>query len=441
MRRFRIALFTALLLPPASLWGEMQHYTITICNRGQFAVDVASGYQDSLFFSAYWRINRWYHVDTGKCSVVYSKNMDLGGGLFRNQATEDHVHLAFAFTDSTGVWGAGMVNPYATNARFGHLAVGKEDLKASSRRFCIHPGNASYNVDGSDPAGGCGGAGTFLVPASIDYAVPPDDIDGHYSATFDVGFSEGDRAIPKGSGPPLDSRIAPSDGDTGASLCGKVSCWDLFQQGLQAARDEEARRATANTNHQPPARRPSANLPPSPAQPATPPPPVDDDDPIGHGGFISRANSTAPASNPVKSLERVRGRDVVAYIDASKSGFAAFKKGDAQISQGLRMWDSSIKPAQAKGCWVVQGTTSTTLSCLLSEQADLNDLRSYYTELTKDIAASLPRDWNSQAEPPFGGDLPNQGYQSSSGAHLEVWIAHAESEAEYQIHFQLVSAN
>jgi hypothetical protein len=71
----------------------------------------------------------------------------------------------------------------------------------------------------------------------------------------------------------------------------------------------------------------------------------------------------------------------------------------------------------------------------------VNDLRSYYTEVNKDITATLPRDWKTQAEPPFGGDLPNQGYRSSSGAHLEVWITRPQSGAVYDIDFQLVSAH
>jgi hypothetical protein len=102
------------------------------------------------------------------------------------------------------------------------------------------------------------------------------------------------------------------------------------------------------------------------------------------------SRSPTSASDRAKPRQWVRD-DMVAYVEASKTGFAAFKKGDAQLSQGYRMWDSLVQPAQAKGCWVVQGTTATTFSCLLSERADLNDLSSYYTELTKNITASLPR--------------------------------------------------
>ena len=104
------------------------------------------------------------------------------------------------------------------------------------------------------------------------------------------------------------------------------------------------------------------------------------------------------------------------------------------------MWDSSVKPSAARGCWVVQGTTATTLSCALSQRGDLNGIRPYYDDLNKEIAATLPGDW-TQIERPFGGDLPNQGYRSSSGAHLEVWIAPTDSAPVDEIHFQLVSAH
>ena len=82
--------------------------------------------------------------------------------------------------------------------------------------------------------------------------------------------------------------------------------------------------------------------------------------------------------------------DVFAYIEASKTGFAAYKEGDVQVSQGYRMWDSSVKPSAARGCWVVQGTTATTLSCALSQRGDLNGLRPYYADLNKEIAQRSP---------------------------------------------------
>lgn len=467
MKSHRILFLAAPLLLPASSWGQdvygYQDYTVRICNRGQLAIDVATGFQDSSLGSEWWVIDRWLHVNPGNCEVVSSRHLSIPDGLLgRSRFAEDHLHLAFAFTDSTGVWGAGMVNPNETNARIGNQDIEKKYLKPSNRRFCIHPGDSKYRVDGQDPSAGCGGTGTFLVPASIDYAAIPDwDLKtafvDNYPTTFDVGFGPQDRAIPMGSGPKQEVSSGP----------GTVQDFQNLLDDVIRGPGAPALRVTASDRWFDVCIPPSVLKKQSWADPQTARAltlkAAIRQFVAAHTFTLSRSGTlrvTEPAGKfaieevkecgsdefdfslhgPDDSLQWVRD-NLVGYIDASKTGFAAYKKGTGQISRGYRMWDSSVKPAQAKGCWVVQGTTSTTLSCLLSQQTDLNGLRSYYTELTKDIAASLPRDWKTQAEPPFGGDLPNQGYQSSSGTHLEVWIAHAESGAEYQIHFQLVSAH
>jgi hypothetical protein len=104
------------------------------------------------------------------------------------------------------------------------------------------------------------------------------------------------------------------------------------------------------------------------------------------------------------------------------------------------MWNSKLAPLKAKGCWVVDGAVTSTFSCLLSTAADLNAIRSYYTELTEDLAVLLPGDWKPDAAPPFGGDLPSKGFRSTGGAHGEIWIARAASGGEYELHYQLVAA-
>lgn len=101
---------------------------------------------------------------------------------------------------------------------------------------------------------------------------------------------------------------------------------------------------------------------------------------------------------------------VNAYIEASATGFESYKRGEAITSAGLRMWDSSVAPVIAKGCWVIQGEAGSTLSGLLNTQTDLIAVRSYYTQLTEGVTASLPQDWKAEAAPPFGGDLPSKGF-------------------------------
>lgn len=405
MQSYRILFLTASLLLPASSWGQdvygYQDYTVKICNRGRLAVDVATGFQDSSLLSQWWVIDRWYHVSPGNCNVVSSRHLSIPDGLLgRSRFAEDHLHLAFAFTDSTGVWGAGIVNPNETNARIGNQYIEKKDLKPSNRRFCIHPGDSKYRVDGQDPSAGCGGAETFLVPASIDYAATPDYVFGaltneSYPTTFDVGFGPQDRAIPMGSGPPRTSK----NGETGGGNGDDSSFLALLMKEITKAGSEATKK------------------PLSPAEART-----------------QKAQARA------QMLSWVR-EDVAAYIAASKTGFVAYKKGQAQDQGGLKMWDSNTKPLIAQGCWVVQGGTQATFSCLLYNDLDLDAVNTAYADLTDDISQSLPSDWTSIAGPAFGPEFPNsKGYRSSSGAHGEVWVARTASGGLYQLHFQIVTA-
>ncbi len=449
MNQLRLWLLTTLILLSASrLPGQGprltqdQGGTPAVCNDGKITFSVARAHRapvDLFGRGGQWEIWGWYNVDPDTCTVIGPATGYISGGWFGNG--DSLTLLAFSYFDSKGVWR-------------GIKVQGEEGwfyrMDPSNQQICVGRGEFRFS-DQSDLTRECNQAraGNMLIPASFMYkgstrSVPLFGEVDHSPDYIHVTIGPDGRAIT--SGHPIGSGgisqgiggggTPHSDGDGSPSLCGKVSCWDQFAQALKQA---VAQNSAVNANNHPPAPRASANLPPSPPPAAAPPPPVDDDDPIGHGGFITPANSPAP--DRAKSLQWVRGKDVVAYIAASQTGFAAYKKGDAQLSQGYRMWDSLVKPAQAKGCWVVQGPIATTLSCLLSEQTDLNGLRSYYTELNTEIAASLPRDWKTQAGPPFGGDLPNQGYRSSSGAHLEVWIARAASGTVYEIHFQLVSAH
>jgi hypothetical protein len=98
------------------------------------------------------------------------------------------------------------------------------------------------------------------------------------------------------------------------------------------------------------------------------------------------------------------------------------------------------KTPESTGLLVVQGGSNATLSCLLSTDGDLNALRTSDTELTDDVAASLPKDWKADATQPFGGDLPNKAFRGTSGTHGEVWIGRATPGGKYELHYQLVSA-
>jgi hypothetical protein len=130
-------------------------------------------------------------------------------------------------------------------------------------------------------------------------------------------------------------------------------------------------------------------------------------------------------------------KDVATYLAASKTGFNAFKSGDVILQQGYRMWTSSVKPQAARGCWVVQGDSTTTLSCAIP--IDKNYERAYYNELVQDVGASLPAGWSVGPPNPFGGALPSTGFRSNDGAHGEVWLVEPKDDT-YELNFQLVSA-
>jgi hypothetical protein len=101
------------------------------------------------------------------------------------------------------------------------------------------------------------------------------------------------------------------------------------------------------------------------------------------------------------------------------------------------MWTSSVKPEIARGCWVVQGDSVTTLSCAIPVEKYLE--RAYYGEMVQDVGATLPAGWSIGPPNPFGGSLPSTGFLSTSGAHGEVWLTEPK-DGEYEINFQLVSA-
>ncbi|HEY2897756.1 MAG TPA: hypothetical protein VGJ12_11495, partial [Gemmatimonadaceae bacterium] len=130
--------------------------------------------------------------------------------------------------------------------------------------------------------------------------------------------------------------------------------------------------------------------------------------------------------------------DLTTYIDASRTGFEAYKTGEAQLSSdGTRVWNSSVKPALANGCWVVQNAETKLSKFYCSMPVNAESERARYNELTDDVTASLPEGWSVDPEPPFTG-LPSKGYRSTSGAHGEIWLV--DSNGSYELHFELIAA-
>lgn len=188
MKRLRLALLPTLLLltaahvPQHDYAGQPNElYHAEVCNQGRIAVDVAVAYRDFGFNDEFWIIDYWYRVDSGKCKLVYS-HFYAPDGL-----QSFPLHLAFAFTDSTGVWGAAKVQP-------------PTGIASSRLKLCVERGNNKYRVDTKDPGVKCPKG--ILLPASIDWeptrGVYPNAYSRQYPPPrrFTVALGPNDRAIP-----------------------------------------------------------------------------------------------------------------------------------------------------------------------------------------------------------------------------------------------------
>ena len=152
------ALLIVLALLPAaraSAQDDRELYHAEVCNDGRIAVDVAVAYKDFGFsIDGFWIVDYWWQVPAGECKVVFS-HLYAPNNLLSFQSFP--LHLAFAFTDSTGTWGAAKVRPP------GRIAESK-------LRLCVGEDDDEYRVDGKTPETNCPKG--MLIPASIDWEAP-----------------------------------------------------------------------------------------------------------------------------------------------------------------------------------------------------------------------------------------------------------------------------
>ena len=213
MKHIRIALLTTLLLLPASHLGAREWYSAEVCNQGQLSVDVAVAYTDFGLIDEYWVLDGWYVVLPGKCRTVFAHQYEDNRREYRSFP----VHLAFAFTDSTGVWGAANVKPPR------NVAASRLQLCVTNNRY-----NFEYRVEAKDPATACkrqGQPNFSLIPASIDHE--PKHPDSHFSPverrpglSAIVALGPNDRAIP--FGPQASSAQANQRPDTSEAAFTKL---------------------------------------------------------------------------------------------------------------------------------------------------------------------------------------------------------------------------
>jgi hypothetical protein len=258
-------------------------------------------------------------------------------------------------------------------------------MRSGTGQICVNHGDAfTFREPAGDPAANCGG---ILIPVAHDF-MP----DGPGKFTFTMDWEGYGNFVAVGKGGQAKSAVARSSSSD--SVDNSLSA--QFLRALAQAAKEENDRRVANVD-----------------------------------------TAASNAKGRAAELEWVR-EDLTEYIEASRTGFEAYKTGEAQLSSdGTRVWDSSVKPALANGCWIVQNpeTKLSKFYCSMPVNADAE--RARYNELTDDVTASLPEGWSVDSDPPFTG-LPSKGYRSTSGAHGEIWLV--DSNGAYELHFELIAA-
>jgi len=188
LRRVAYLLVLA-VLPATHAWAadDEDLYHAEVCNEGQRTVQVAMAYHDWGFSSEpFWMIEYWQTVKPGNCKEVFSHNYRANNILSYQSFP---LHLAFAFTDSTGAWGAAKVAP-------------PRGVAASHERLCISRGNSWYKVEAKSPLANC--PRNLQIPASIDWEPTEGALWSNYTnsyeppKTFTVSIGANDRAIPLG---------------------------------------------------------------------------------------------------------------------------------------------------------------------------------------------------------------------------------------------------
>jgi hypothetical protein len=262
-------------------------------------------------------------------------------------------------------------------------------MRSGTGQICVNETDAfTFERPAGDPSANCGG---ILVPVAYDFM--PDG-PGKFTYTMDWDGYGSFVALGKGGQPRSSVATSRSSDSVDNSLSSQ-----FVRALVQAGKDANDKRA------------------------------------------VAADTLTSNAKDRAALLGWVR-EDLAAYLEAAKTGFDSFKGTEvppAADFQGQRVWKSSVQPALAQGCWVVQATTTSTFTCILPE-SNLSIANSYYTQITDDLTASLPAGWSPVGEAPFTGDLPSKRYQSSGDAHGEVWLVPASDAGAYELHFQLVSA-
>jgi hypothetical protein len=178
-----------------------------VCNDGELRVSVARGHKDmhSWPSSGEWRIEGWFVVDPGKCSEIGPPSYYTRGSEY-SEPTYTVTHLAFAFTDAAGVWGAARVaEPDPREA--------EKAWKNSHQQLCVQNGSFLYtrSTAQGDPANECdrGLPGYYRIPAALAFYGENNVLVS--KNTLHISLGSKDHAIPMAGGG-LAPKTAPPGG-------------------------------------------------------------------------------------------------------------------------------------------------------------------------------------------------------------------------------------
>jgi len=102
MIRFRLLLMVAVaVLSAPQLRADL---SARVCNTGQLNVDVGLAYEDPGVIMADCVVSAWHRIPPGNCKQIDHNSIACENRY--NFTPCAHVYVAYAFTDSTGVWGA-----------------------------------------------------------------------------------------------------------------------------------------------------------------------------------------------------------------------------------------------------------------------------------------------------------------------------------------------
>jgi len=482
-----------LLLPEI---GSAQNATLEICNKGRVDIHVAVASRIQKFITGYkWTTQGWYAVAAGKCETVYDEEYDAAGPY----TPQSGARVAFIVTRTDGVWGAFQSSDVQgtgwMRSGTGQLCVNRTDaftfeepagdpaancggilIPVANDFMPSGPGDFTYsmNWDGHGDFVALGKGGQ--PRSTVANAGASDSVDNSLGSQFVRALGQaakdnstnGSANAPKNAAP-----TAPPGRPSIRYLCFSTDpkqpayisdVFDLPDAGSKSDNFIEYERTKIHfalylvENYTYPDDENFVecgwmNSPTTASEAAASSAAMaaKKKSAVAQAAAAKRRvietgwkdteqqvanNPRADASGRADTLRWVR-QELTNDIEASKTGFDAYKSGAMQLSQGYRMWTSSEKPSVATGCWVIQGDSTSTLSCVIPVNGSTE--RADYNELTNDVTASLPADWRVVPGAPFGGSLPSTGYRSSTGAHGEIWLVETPDQ-NYELHYQLVSA-